>query len=51
MAEITDRENGRNLIIPLDQNGFLSYPVLKQYFSEAIGLVYKRKNEKEVAIL
>ena len=52
MAEITDRENTKTIVIPPNQEGFLSFAVLKQYFPGANGLVYLDEDgKKEIAVL
>ncbi|KAE9553591.1 hypothetical protein FO519_003186 [Halicephalobus sp. NKZ332] len=51
MVKIRDRENARTLVLSVDQNGFLSFPLLKQYFPGAIGLVYFGEDgEEEIGV-
>uniref|UniRef100_A0A914CJ50 TAR DNA-binding protein 43 N-terminal domain-containing protein n=1 Tax=Acrobeloides nanus TaxID=290746 RepID=A0A914CJ50_9BILA len=51
MVEVTDRENRKTLLIPVDQEELLSVSVLKQYFPGTVGLVYLGEDGKETAVL
>ncbi|KAE9551232.1 hypothetical protein FO519_005543 [Halicephalobus sp. NKZ332] len=51
MAKIIDRENGKTLVIPVDEDGSLYFPLLKQYFAGAVGLAYLGEDgEEEIAV-